>query len=383
MNDDRLRRALLDEPPPDERAAGDRTWATVRAAFEEREPVARPLRYGRPLLALAFVAVLLAAAFTPPGRALADEVRDAFVGVEEADPQLFSVRGGGRLLVESDAGAWVVNADGSKRLLGPYREAAWSPFGRFVVAARPHELAALEPDGTVRWKLPRPRIRFPRWGGSARDTRIAYLSGGRLHVVAGDGTGDVDAGGLPTAAPVAPAWRPGPRHVVAYAAATGRVYAYDDRGSVLWRSPPYPRPRLLAWSSDGARLAVVTADKLAVLDGDTGRARSVRFLRGVTDASFAPGNHELALARPGEVLVVATDGGRSRPQRVFAGEGGFDDVAWSRDRRWILVGWRNADQWVFVRVVGKRRIEAVSGVSEQFESAAFPHVAGWCCEPSG
>ena len=31
-------------------------------------------------------------------------------------------------------------------------------------------------------------IAFPRWGGSRVDTRVAYLTRGRLHVVAGDGT---------------------------------------------------------------------------------------------------------------------------------------------------------------------------------------------------
>jgi hypothetical protein len=373
-----LRKALLDVTAPDEAAAGDRSWRTVRAAFVEREPVARPFRYTKPLIAFAVLAAVIAAAFTPPGRPLADQVRDAFVGVESAKPDLFAVNGGGRLVVESDAGAWVVNADGSKRLLGPYREAAWSPFGKFVVAARENELAALEPDGTVRWKLARPQVRFPRWGGSATDTRIAYLSGSRLHVVAGDGTGDVDAGGLPAAAPVAPAWRPGPRHLVAYATTNGRVYLYDERGSVLWRTAPFPRPRLLLWSSDGARLAVVTADKVVVLDGRGGRPIATRFLRGVTDAAFAPGRHDLAVVRARDVLVLRDRGGS---QRVFAGAGRFTDVAWSPDRRWILVGWKDADQWVFVRVTGKRTIEAVSRVTEQFEAATFPRIADWCCAP--
>jgi hypothetical protein len=378
VNEDSIRRALLAEPAPDEQAAGARAWETIHDAFDAREPVTRPFRHARPLIALAFVAALVAAAFTPPGRAIAQEVHDAFVGVEQAEPELFSLRGGGRLVVESQAGAWIVNADGSKRLLGPYREASWSPFGRFVAAARPNELVALEPDGTVRWKLSRPRVRFPRWGGTATDTRIAYLSGGRLHVVAGDGTGDVDAGGLPTAAPVAPAWRPGTRHVVAYADKRGRVHAYDTSGSLLWRSAPYPRPRLLAWSDDGARLAVVSADKVAVLAGRTGRPLSARVLRGVTDAVFAPGRDDLALVRTREVLLLSADRGA---QRVFAGAGRFHDVAWSPDGRWILVGWRDADQWVFVRVAGKRRIEAVSRVSEQFESAGFPRISGWCCAP--
>jgi len=376
VNEERLRRALLAEPAPDEQAAGERAWETVHAAFEAREPVVQPFRHTKPLLALAFVAALVAAALTPPGRALADDLRDAVVGVEQAKPELFSVRGGGRVIVESDAGAWVVSSDGSRRLLGPYREASWSPFARFVVAARANELVALEPDGTVRWKLARPNVRFPRWGGGATDTRIAYLSGGRLHVVAGDGTGDVDAGGLPTAAPVAPAWRPGSRFVVAYAATDGRVYAYDTAGSLLWRSAPHPRPRLIAWSSDARRLALVTADKVVVLTGRTGRPLSTRPLRGVQGAVFAPGGHELALVRARDVLLLPEHG---RPQRVFAGAGAFDGIAWSPDRRWLLVGWRDADQWVFVRVAGKRRIEAVSSVTELFDSASFPRIGGWCC----
>ena len=71
-----------------------------------------------------------------------------------------------------------------------YREASWSPFGRFVVASRPNELVALTPEGDVRWSLARPNIRFPRWGGTRTDTRIAYLSGDELRVVGGDGKGD-------------------------------------------------------------------------------------------------------------------------------------------------------------------------------------------------
>ena len=379
---DELRRALLSAPVPDEAEAAERTLATVRAAFKEREPVARPVRHVRPLLAFAVAAALVAAALTPPGRAIVDEMREAFVGVKEAKPALFSVRGGGRLLVESDSGPWVVNSDGSKRLLGPYREASWSPFGRFVVVARGDELAALEPDGNVRWKLSRPNVRFPRWGGSRNDTRIAYLTGGHLHVVAGDGTGDVDAGGLPTAARVGPAWRPGSRHVVSYVDIRGRVHLYDLAGSVEWRSAPFAGPRLLAWSSDGARLVLVTADKVVVFAAKSRRPLAVRFLRGVTDVAFAPETHELALVRAREVLVLDADKLRGPPQRVFAGAGVFDDVAWSPDRRWVLVGWRNADQWVFVRVAGARRIEAVSRVSEQFESAGFPRIAGWCCASS-
>jgi hypothetical protein len=67
------------------------------------------------------------------------------------------------------------------------------------------------------------------------------------------------------------------------------------------------------------------------------------------------------------------------PRRVFAGAGVLSGVTWSPDGRWLLIGWETADQWVFVRVTGARRIAAVSNVSAQFRSTRFPTVEGWCC----
>ena len=64
MTEGRLRRMLLDVPAPDEDAARDRAWATVHAAFDEREPVAWPARHARALIPFAVLAVLVAAAFT-------------------------------------------------------------------------------------------------------------------------------------------------------------------------------------------------------------------------------------------------------------------------------------------------------------------------------
>ena len=332
----------------------------------------------RPALALAAAAAVVVAAASPPGRAVIDSVREA-VGVEQADEALFSLPASGRLLVTSDAGAWLVRPDGSRRLLGAYREASWSPRGLFVVAVRDNELTALEPDGDVRWTLARPEIRFPRWGGTRTDTRIAYLTGSRLHVVGGDGRGDVDAGGLPAAARVAPAWRPGPRHVVAYVTTRGRVYVYDsDAGSLLSRSARYARPRRLAWSADGSRLLLVTSNEIVILEPGRGRAVATLPLRGVVDATFSPRGTRVAVVRAQEVLLVDARRPR-RGTRVFAGAGRFTSVTWSPDARWLLVGWRDADQWVFIRVGRTKRLRAVANVSQQFESGAFPNVSGWCC----
>ncbi len=337
------------ERVPAPKEAEERVWRIVRAAYEERTPTPRSRHLWRPVVAVALVAAVAGVLASPPGRAVLSSLRRA-VGVEKAQRALFSLPAPGRLLVESSEGPWVVQADGSKRLLGSYRQAAWSPFGRFVVATRRDELATLEPNGKVHWTLARPDVHDPAWGGTRTDTRIAYLTTSRLHVVAGDGTDDVDAAGAPAAARVAPAWRPGVPFVLAYADTRGRVSAYELSGALRWRSAPLPRPRLLEWSDDGKLVLVVTADKVAVLRG--GRPVSVRFER-VRDAAFRPGTHDVAVIRRRGAASEVVLGSRV----LFRGPGELRDLAWSPDGRWLLVTWPTANQWVFLRV-GSARIRA-------------------------
>jgi hypothetical protein len=364
-----------------EEAARERTWAVVREAYGEREPVRREPHRLRPALAVAAVLAVTAAALSPPGRAVVDEIREV-VGVERAQPALFSLPAPGRLLVSSDAGVWIVQQDGSKRLLGDYREASWSPFGRFVVAARENELAALEPDGDVRWTLARPSVRSPRWTGTETDTRIAYLSGRSLRVVAGDASGDRLL--QRRVAGVAPAWRPGTGFELALADDQGRVVLTDaDTGRVRWRSGRDGRIVGLEWSSDGRRVVVRrlrARDDVAVYTPRGALYTGVRISRGtVTAMATRPGSHARAVATHAN--------GRSRlwleggpPGTLLTGPGVFDDLVWSPDGRWLLVTWPSADQWVFVRADGKG-IRAVSNVSEQFRSARFVRLEGWCCTP--
>jgi hypothetical protein len=174
---------------PGEHEAQERAWEVVRAAYSEREPVSWPRRHWQPLVAAAVVAAAVAAAVSPPGRSVVHSLREA-VGVKQAEQGLFSLPAPGQLLVTSGEGAWLVNADGSKRLLGRYRDATFSPHGLFVAGTRANQLVALDPQGNVRWTLARPAPRAPVWTGSRINTRITYLSGGQLRIVAGDGTGD-------------------------------------------------------------------------------------------------------------------------------------------------------------------------------------------------
>jgi hypothetical protein len=306
---------------PGESAARARTWSVVARAFHERQPTRPRAQWPRVAAVAIALAALAAAALSSPGRAVLDEVREV-VGVERSQPALFSLPAPGRLLVASDAGVWVVQEDGSKRLLGPYREASWSPFGRFVVAASANELAALEPDGDVRWTLARRGVRSPRWTGSATDTRIAYVDRTGVRVVGGDGRGDrlIAAGGREPLS-----WRPGRRFVLVYSDRRGRRTRYDvSADRILARSSPQTQPP------------------------------SVLRYRG----------------RSSEVVV-----GR---RVVFRTAGRLQGATRSADGRWLLLGWPAADQWLFVRSNG-RGLRAIANVSEQFRSRSFPRVEGWCC----
>jgi hypothetical protein len=353
---------LLERVPAD-REAEDRAWAVVRAAYAEREHVRVRPRRRLMLVAVALAVAVGAAALSTPGRAVVNAVRRT-IGISHAAPALFRLPAPGRVLVSGGGGTWVVSPDGSKRRLGGYTQAAWSPHGLFVIAASPNELAAVEPsDGTERWTLSRPNVAFPRWGGSRTDTRVAYLSDGTLRVVAGDGTGDAAIGG---SSRVAPAWRPGDRRQLAFVTSDGRVALLG-----AWRSlRRYADPRSLVWSPDGKSLLLVTARQLVLFAPASGHARALP-LSGVTAASFSR-QGQLAVVRRNAVLFF--DGEESRT--VFSTRGRLRGLAWSPDGRWLLTTLPAADQWIFV---GGRRVLAVSHIARQFGGTAT--LDGWVSGP--
>lgn len=363
-------RQLRETPVPE--GAEERAWEVARAAYEARDPApARRRSPLRPALALAAAVAAAGVLASPPGWSLIHSIRVA-VGVKEAQTELFSLPAPGRLLVVSQRGLWVVQRDGSRRLLGGYRDAAWSPHGLYLAATRPDEVVALDPKGQVRWTLPRPGARFPSWTGSFTDTRIAYVAAGRLHVVAGDGTGDHALG---PAATVAPAWRPGGGRVLAYATPRGLAVYDADRAAVLWSARG--RPVRLEWSSDGARLLARGPVGLQVFDA-RGRVVAEDDPSDAThdaDAAFVPGTHRVAVIRvhgaQSDLFDLAT--GRT----LFRGTGAFGQVVAAPDGRWLLVTWPTADQWVFVRAAGAPRIRAVAGIIRQLGPGV--RVAGWCC----
>jgi hypothetical protein len=136
----------------------------------------------------------------------------------------------------------------------------------------------------------------------------------------------------------------------------------------------------LTWTSDGALLYVLARRRLYVLDSRLQRVSVRRFGGGeaATDMALSPDDRTVAL--------VLRRGHRSHVQilhkgRVFSGAGRFGGLEWSPNGRWLLVAWKEANQWVFIRSTSVRRIRAVSRIESQFGSRSFPELRGWCCAP--
>jgi hypothetical protein len=393
MTDREVRRKLLLIHPPDEIGAERRAWALVRTAFTEREPVKRSRNLVRPVLVIAFVLALIGAVVNPP---VLEAIRNALGKDREKTvfrQALFSLPTGGRLLVNSERGPWVVKPGGGRRLLGSYRDASWSPHGLFVTALGPHEVVALEPNGNVRWKLARTgKLASPRWSQEvAGSTRIAYLRSGTLRVVAGNDTGDRLLS--PSAARVAPAWRPGASFVLAYVPPNGQVRVVDaDSEQLLWHSGALPSPLALTWSADSTKLLALLPHSVVVFGREGKRLGAARLPARAVTAAFKPGSHRFGVvvhydgAQRSAVVVLGADDLRVKPRLVFAADGNFTDLAWSPDGRWALIGWPSADAFMFVGPGGEQKLVAPIGnqfSSGQPASAGFPAVpdAGWCCPP--
>ncbi|HUR86760.1 MAG TPA: hypothetical protein VMY78_15585 [Solirubrobacteraceae bacterium] len=389
------RRALrsdLERAAPVDPAARERSWRVVQAAYAAHEP--RPRR--RPWAALVAVGLAVlagaagVAAASAPRSDVGRLVRDVLgVGQPGADRALVRVPGGGRLLVAAGSGAWIVSEDGARRRLGAYDGASWSPHGLFAIAWGGGELTAVDPQGEVRWTLPR-EVTHARWA-PGDGVRVAYLSGRSLRVVYGDGTNDRRVAAARE--DVAPAWQPGAENVVAYVDRRDRIaLVAADSGERLWVSEPVREPVQLLWSADGERLLALTPRLISLYDarGRIVGGRDVPAGVAAEHAVWAPRGKRLAVVRTsratGRSEVVIVDGADGLRERLLpAGPGRFGAPAWSPDGRRLLLPWPDADQWLFLRPEGGRRVSAVANIAEQFAPGAgrpaFPRAVTWCCPP--
>lgn len=348
--EDRLHRAVA----PDAQGARERARRVILASAPERS------RRRRAPLVMAVI-LLAGLAVTPPGDAVARWVRDL---VRPDPPQAIVELGrlpafGGGMLAGGPGGAYVITSDGSRRRLGDYTSATWSPHGRFITVTRDDVMRAVDPAGEVRWSLTASGpVTDPRW--SPDGYRIAYRRDDDLRVIAGDGSGDhplVD--GVAMAA-----WRPGVSHAVAVGRTSGAVEMWSaDSGARLWTRPA-GLVRALAWRSDG-RLVAVTDGRVLTLDGGTGATVARRSLPpGATRAALSRDGRHVALAYGRRVVTV---GGRPADRLVTGA--GIDSLTWSADGRTLLV--TTDAQWYF--------LPAASGRINAATVRGIDRVTDWCC----
>jgi hypothetical protein len=405
-HEQRVARALRGIRAPGEGAALDRAVAlaaeTASGASAVRPPRSRRVRGA----AAATVAVVIAAlALSPAGATVGDWIKDAVDGAPvPTRTTLGHIPGGGALVVQSSEGPWVVQADGSRRLLGDYDSATWSPRGLYLAVTRGRTLTAVEPDGDPHWSIDtRGEARDPRWSPSGQ--RIAYRTAGDLHVVAGDGTVDRTIG--PVAPHVAPAWKPAPpgpysQNIVAYADTPVDVRVIDaDTGELVAQSP-LPSPASDVSWLDRSHVLVSGRSLLGVVDikADTGRFAQVPVPPGggITAVAVSPADGRIAVTstpprrhgpRRTVLRVARLDYAHPldlRYRRIFGGLGSFEPPVFSPDGAQVLLPWRSGNQWQFFDAARKHQSPFVIGnISRQFSPGAerghvaFPRISGWCC----
>jgi hypothetical protein len=428
MSGDRIGCALRDAAIPEPPEAEERGRRIVAAAFAEREsgdrdvrselrgamtPQTSERRSRRPIprLALGFslAALLAVLLLSPAGADVRDWVGDAFTAsAPRPEPTLARVPGGGKLLVQTGEGPVVVEADGTRRLLGDYEGATWSPHGLFVAAVKKRTLSALEPDGTQRWSITAAqRVAVPRWSPSGE--RIVYRSGFDLLVVAGDGSedrllaGSTAEGTSPDArispAYVPPAWSPTGEDALAYVTGASRLRILDsETGDVLAGAPALGRITWMDWADGGRKILEASPGTIRlrpVLPAGhpsrptLGKARRLRLppRATVNDAALAPQTPLVAASIThwrkhgtySEVLVFRPGHG---PRTLLRVPGSLSQVEWSPDGKRLLVAWPGANQWLFLPLDGGKG-RAIANISKDIAPSgrptSFPQLEGWCC----
>ena len=385
---DRMREGAVSDA---EERAGRSSGARSRSAAAPRRTRAR-----RPLVlagsAVALVAAVVAAVFSPPGRAVFERVREA-VGVEHADPALFSLPAPGRLLVVSARRrrrlarrAATASSASSARTTTPSGRRTGSTSSRRganeLHRTRRRQGRSLDARAPRRRRGPAGKARAPT-RGSPTSPRAASASS------RGDGTGDrlLDRHGARRSR------RPGiPRDA--------------SHGRVLRRRQPIVLRATTAAASSGARQVAVAAGRARVVDRTAGCSRCARRTAIVVlDAQRPRAPHDLDARQPphgdrvqarrrtaspssrarrrGASCGSSTSTIRAAARLLFAGPGAFGDIVWSPDG--ALAARRLADgepvDLPARRSACTRSAKSASEFPRATTSARSCSSRGrWCCE---
>ncbi|MBS1880976.1 MAG: hypothetical protein JST31_15805 [Actinobacteria bacterium] len=393
-------RALREAPVPVEPDAEERGLEVVLAAYAERQPRRRPTSLPRLALGFALAALIAALLLSPAGASVRGWVGDVFSAAPKPSHSgLTEVPGGGRLLVQTAAGPWVVEPDGSRHLLRGFGEASWSPHGLYLAATTGRELSALSPDGTVHWSLTAPgTVRDPRWSPwSPAGVMVAYRAGTGLRVVAGDGSEDrpLDE----SVAPLAPSWSPLRGSELAYVDAGGALRVLDvKRDRAIGRARALAGIRWLEWGGRGHALLEASPRRIRVrpvaVGGrpgavSLGRPRAFHLPAGETVRSVAlsPNGGKVAALLGGRfggvrrTDLMVFDVHHRASVRLLSVPGRLSEVLWAPHGGRLLVGWPQLDEWLFLptRFAEGRAVGGIRAAFRLEDPAPFPRVQGWCC----
>ena len=391
MTEQELRELLRNAPLDLDPTSQQRAWHAVRSAYQPRPEPRLRWTARRPAVAVASIAIaalLALGAVTGSRQAVAHWLRDAFglTAQPHISRVLTGLPGGGRLLIETTHGPWLVNADGARHGLGTYTGAAWSPHSLYVVAWRGAALAALNLAGVPQWELTAPKvISSARW--SPDGYRIAFLAGDALHVVAADNSGRHTVSN--TAAPVPPAWQPRPpsTHRLTFVTVAGAVEQIDaDTGTRIWSVHPREPARQLLWSPGGGLLLVLGAHELSEFTS-AGQLITRVTPTGATIKSAAfTSARQFALVirptadRPDSIELLST-GPNPAAKILYTGLERISDLNASPNRQWLLAASPSADEWIFIRIRSPARLLATTNITTAFQprtsTATFPQLAGW------
>ena len=369
---------------PGEVEAGERGRRLMLAAFAERTPARRRRRVRAPRIGWPLLAALLTA-LGAGAVAVAGHLREGGSSRQNSAPFAPPVQlSEGVALALGNGVAYTFSARGRVRALGPASAGDLSPHGTNAVLASGTGLVAVHvADGQVRWRrtVPGP-VLLPRW--SVERTvppccRVAFLAGGALYVVGGDGKNlrRVAAHALA----VAPAWRPhASDHELAFAAPSGIRLAATDGKLPPKRIGGAGRPIGLSWRADGRVLAAVDATGVTLYGAGGKVLQRIGGGGGtVLGGGYAPqGNRLVILRRDADGRVSVLTRGLAGPLRRIRrlAVTGVGDLRLSPDGRSALIASTEGDEWIDIRLRdGRQRL--LIGIGKRLRAGFAPQALAW------